>query len=103
MTAKMRYAALQNFDNPLFATHLLVHEKSIWNINSILINNKCRTDLYKFVNKYLLKHNKIFHISVTCPEIYGYSYNIFLHNSKNTSFFINKTTYYYSQDENSVI
>ena len=82
MTAKMRYAVLHNFDNPLFATHLLVHEKSIQNINSILINNKRRTDLYKFINKYLLKHNKIFHISVTCPEIYGYSYNIFLHNSK---------------------
>ena len=102
MTAKMCYAVLHNFDNPLFTTHLLIHEKSIRNINSILINNKCRTDLYKFVNKYLLKHNKIFHISITCPEIYGYSYNIFLHNSKNTSFFINKTTYY-SQHENSVI
>ena len=80
MTAKMRYAALHNFDNQLCATHLLVHEKSIRNINSILINNKCRTDLYKFINKYLLKNNKIFHISFTCPEIYGYSYNIFLHN-----------------------
>ena len=103
MTAKMCYAALHNFDNPLFATHLLVHEKSIRNINSILIKHKCRTDLYKFINKYYLKHNKIFHISITCPEIYGYSYNIFLHDSKSTSFCINKTTYYHSLDENSVI
>ena len=96
----MRYVALHNFDNPLFATHFLVHEKSIQNINSLPINNKCRTDLYKFVNKYLFKHNKIFHINVTCPEIYGYSYNIFFHNF---AFCINKTTYYYSPDENSVI
>ena len=103
MTAKMHYAVLHNFDNPLFATHLLVHEKSIRNINSILIKNKCRTDLYKFVNKYLWKHNKIFHISITCPEIYGCSYNIYLYDSKNTSFCIDKTTFYHSPDQNSVI
>ena len=103
MTAKMRYAALHNFDSALFATHFLCHEKSIQNINSILIENKWRTDLYKFVNKYLLKDNKTFRIRVTCLEIYGYSYNIFLHYSKNTSFCIDKTTYYHSPDENSLL
>ena len=75
----MHYVVLHNFDNPLFATHLLVHEKSIQNINSILIKNKCRRDLYKFVNKYLLKHNKIFYISVTYSEIYMVTHTIYFH------------------------
>ena len=70
MTAKKRYAALHKFETTLFVTCFMVHEKSIRNIKSIRNKNIFKANLYKLVNKYLFKHNTIFHISVTCPEIF---------------------------------
>ena len=82
--------------------HFLCHEKSIQSKNSIVILNKCRTDINKFINKSLLKHNKIFPMRVTCREIYGYSYNIFLHNFKKYIICIQNTTYYHSPHKNCI-
>ena len=69
MTAKMRYGALHKFELTLFVTCFMVHEKSIRKIKSIPNKNIIKANLYKLVNKYLFKHKRIFHISVTCPEI----------------------------------